>query len=310
MRFINTNNINSLIDDNIIEFIKSSEEEYRVQIMQVAESIAKHSTEKPVVLISGPSGSGKTTTAYRLKKILNEVFKCKSHVISLDNYFKSNSSPDMPKNTDGSLDLESPYCIDIELLKEHIQNIYNGMSFQMPYFNFVNQERGGYREYTVNKGEITIFEGIHALNPMVTGIQSTNTIYVSVRTRLVNDDGSVLHPRRIRLMRRLCRDSKFRGKNYQDTFKYFNNVSIGENNFIMPFKHLAEFDIDTFHAYEPSVYKNFLLDGLITLQDELNSNVEYCEIVSFLSELNSVNDTLVPNTSIVREFIGGSEFDY
>ena len=310
MRFININNINTQIDNDAIEFINSCETEYKNQIMQTAETISKHSKEKPVVLISGPSGSGKTTTAYRLKKVLNEVFGCKSNSISLDNYFKSNSSPNMPKNPDGSIDLESPYCMDIELLKEHIQNIYNGMSFQMPYFDFVHQERGGYKKYIVNKGEITIFEGIHALNPMVTGIESTNTIYVSVRTRLVNDDGSVLHPRRIRLMRRLCRDSKFRGKNYQDIFKYFKNVSIGEDKFIMPFKHLAEFDIDTFHAYEPSIYKDVLLNNLIQLQNELNSNVEYSEIVSFLSELDSVEESLSPKTSIVREFIGGSEFNY
>lgn len=308
MRFININNINAQIDSNAKEFIKTCEDEYRNQIVQMADEISKSSKEKPVVLISGPSGSGKTTTAHRLKKILNEVFQCKSQVISLDNYFKSNSSPDMPKNADGSLDLESPYCMDMELLKQNIQAIYNGVSFKMPYFDFVHQERGGYKDYIVNKGEVTIFEGIHALNPMVTQIENTNTVYVSVRTRLVNDDGSVLHPRRIRLMRRLSRDSIFRGKKYQETFNYFRSVSLGEDNYIMPFKSLAKFDIDTFHAYEPSIYKQFLLDNLISLQDELKSNIEYNQIVSVLSELNGVDDSLVPSTSIVREFIGGSEF--
>jgi uridine kinase len=310
LNFININDINAKIDRDTMDFIKSSEDKYMQQLMQTAETITKHSHEKPVVLIAGPSGSGKTTTAYRLKKILNETFECKSHTISLDNYFKSNSDPDMPKNPDGSLDLESPYCIDIPLLRQHIQHIYNGVSFDMPYFDFIHQQRGGYKPYKVNKGEVTIFEGIHALNPMVTGIESTNTIYVSIRTRLVNDDGSVLHPRRIRLMRRLCRDYQFRGKSYQDTFEYFKKVSIGEDKYIMPFKKYAEFDIDTFHAYEPSVYRGFLLDGLIPLQDELKTNVEYNEIVSFLSELLTVEDNLVPNTSIVREFIGNSEFNY
>lgn len=310
MKFINVNNINSNLEENPIGFIDSCEQNYIDQLVNTANYIVENSTDKPVVLISGPSGSGKTTSALKLSKILLDDFDCPSRTISLDNYFKSNDSYNMPRNSDGSIDLESPLCVDIDLLKEHIHKISKGESFDMPYFDFTTQSRGGYKPFTVNKGEIVIFEGIHALNPMVTGSENTTKIYVSVRTRLVNDDGSVLHPRRIRLMRRLMRDNLFRGRKYQEIFNYFSSVSTGEDKYIMPYKHLAEFDIDTFHSYEPSVYKNYLLDSLIAIQEDMKNNIEYNEIVSFLSELDGLYSNVVPDTSIVREFIGGSSFQY
>lgn len=310
MKFINVNTINSNLESNTLDFVNQCEQNYIDQLVNTANSIVESLEERPVVLISGPSGSGKTTSALKLSKILLDEFDCISRTISLDNYFKSNNSPNMPRNPDGSIDLESPLCVDIDLLKEHIHKISQGISFDMPYFNFTTQTRGGYKPFKVNRGEIVIFEGIHALNPMVTGSYNTTKIYVSVRTRLVNDDGSVLHPRCIRLMRRLMRDSLFRGRKYQDVFSYFKSVSEGEDKFIMPFKPLAEFDIDTFHSYEPSVYRSYLLDDLLSIQDDMKSNVEYNAIVSFLSELVDTNSSVVPNTSIVREFIGGSEFQY
>lgn len=310
MKFINVNNINANLEENPIGFIDSCEQNYMDQLVNTANYIVENSIDKPVVLISGPSGSGKTTSALKLSKILLDDFDCPSRTISIDNYFKSNDSYDMPLNLDGSIDLESPLCVDIDLLKEHIHKISKGESFDMPYFDFTTQSRGGYKPFTVNKGEIVIFEGIHALNPMVTGSENTTKIYVSVRTRLVNDNGSVLHPRRIRLMRRLMRDNLFRGRKYQEIFNYFSSVSIGEDKYIMPYKHLAEFDIDTFHSYEPSVYKNYLLDSLIAIQEDMKNNIEYNEIVSFLSELDGLYSNVVPDTSIVREFIGGSSFQY
>ncbi len=310
MKFINVNNINAQLENNPVDFISSCEQNYIDQLVNSANHIVENVSQKPVVLIAGPSGSGKTTSALKLSRILLDVFDCPSRVISLDNYFKSNDSPNMPTNPDGSIDLESPLCMDIELLREHIKKISQGISFDMPYFDFTTQSRGGYKPFTVNKGEVVIFEGIHALNPIINGTHNTTKIYVSIRTRLVNDDGSVLHPRRIRLMRRLMRDSLFRGRKYQEVFKYFQSVSLGEDKYIMPYKGLAEFDIDTFHSYEPSIYKNYLLNDLISIQDDMKTNVEYNEIVSFLSELNPLDSKLVPDTSVIREFIGGSSFQY
>ena len=106
------------------------------------------------------------------------------------------------------------------------------------------------------------------------------------------------------------RDSLFRGRNYVDIFSYFNSVSVGEQKYITPFKPLANFDIDTFHSYEPSIYKRYLLNDLLSIQNDMKSNIEYNEIVSFLSEVIETTSDLVPNTSIVREFIGGSKFEY
>ena len=184
--------------------------------------------------------------------------------------------------------------------------------FDMPKFDFATQSRCGHTKVTRHMGEVIIIDGIHALNPMVTGDTHKFALcmYVSVRTRLRSENGQLLHPRQIRLMRRLCRDRLFRKREYADIFSMFRSVSRGEDNFITPFKNRADYDIDTFMAYEPSVYRFFLLKSLSEEAEKLEKYPSCHEILEFLTELEEIDPAYVPSTSMIREFIGGSELSY
>lgn len=312
MKYIAVNDINSGIKKNAAEFVEKSENVYNNQLVNAAEKIIKNLPEKPLVLISGPSGSGKTTSAIRMAGILNNL-GYKTFSISMDNYFRSNHSPGMPLDENGDIDLESPLCLDINLFSEHMYKIQKCQPIDIPVFDFTTQSR---HEKTVHfqrdENEIVIIEGIHALNPLVTGEidRFTTKIYVSVRTRILSDGEYALHPKEIRLMRRLCRDTLFRGRSAEKVFEFLKSVSRGEELYIMPYKHLADMGIDTFIAYELSAYKELIFPELLKIKDKMSDNRHYMEIMSVLSKLEPVSKDMISGTSLIREFVGGSEFEY
>ncbi len=314
-KFARIASINSKAAHAPEKFVKMAEDNYSAYIEEAALTIAD-SPSKPVVLLSGPSGSGKTTTALRIERRLTELGK-KVHTLSMDNYFlpiSKETEKELPHDENGQIDLESPHRLDIPLFAEHLQKLAECESFDMPLFDFATQSRPGTVPMRREKGEIIIIEGIHALNPMVTGEADGFALcmYVSVRTRLCADDGSLLHPRQIRLMRRLCRDHLFRKREYRQIFDMFASVSRGEDLYISPFKQRADFDIDTFMAYEPSVYKHFI-ESELKKEDTAEQLKDYpCfdDIRKFLGELDIIDSEHVPSTSLIREFIGGSELNY
>lgn len=306
MKYLDTNILNQNIQENTEKLVQDAEANYEAQVEKVCRTLYKKRDTHPVLLISGPSGSGKTSTANNISRMLLEKFDCKSNVISLDNYFRSNSAPDMPRNPDGSIDLESPYCTDLPLLQEHLKLLGSGDPFEMPIFDFKKQDRGGYIPFKREEGSIAILEGIHALNPLVTGDCGDFAVctYISVRTRLRSDSGRLLHPRLIRLMRRLCRDVLFRGRAIEDVFRLFESVSKGETKYIIPFKKRADLQIDTFMSYEVPVYKKNLEEKLKLSAENLADSENYKNITEFFEFVSPVDESYVPENSIVHEFIG------
>ena len=280
-------------------FVAFSEEEYRCCVLEAALGItARLAENKPIVLIAGPSGSGKTGSAHRLKAELARL-GFTARIISMDNYF-------LPiKGSLEGVDLESPKRLDKAFFNEQTEKILRGERITLPIFDFTNQERKEGAEYKRGEGEIVIFEGIHALNPDVTGSLSENAskVYVSVRTRIKGGASQAVHPSMIRLSRRLVRDKLFRGRPLLQTFKFFEKVERGEKLYIMPYKKYADFDIDTFLPYEPCVYKKHILAELKETSDE---NPLAGDFIMFLEELEDIFDEFVPSWSLVREFIGGS----
>ena len=195
--------------------------------------------------------------------------------------------------------------LDTELFKQHIELLSRCQPIDVPAFDFTIQDRKpGFRlEY--KPGDIVIMEGIHALNPDVIGHSDeyTNRVYVSVRTRL-ESGGELLHPSKIRLMRRLIRDKLYRGRSITETMEFFKSVERGEDLYIMPYKHRASFDIDTFIAYEPMVYRDILLDDLHRVSRTYPEYGKYADIEKFLRKLEPLDPANVPDNSLVREFIG------
>ncbi|MGN0607892.1 MAG: nucleoside kinase [Oscillospiraceae bacterium] len=311
INFINTSNINSGLENDPAGFIKRSEEIYMTRLREAAEKIYADRMTKPIVLLSGPSGSGKTTSALRIARVLADK-GLTVHTVSMDNYFLPGGMGEMPVDENGKPDLESPYRLDIPLFSEHLKKLSRCEAVEMPVFDFATQSRSDFIPVHRKENEIIIIEGIHALNPEVTGDAGdfTTCVYVSVRTRIRTSDGSVMHPRKIRLMRRLNRDRLFRSRDLESVFGMYGSVTRGEEKYIMPYKHRADFDIDSFIAYEASVYSKMLLNDLIAAENRLGDVEDLGVMLKVLKELAPVSEELVPTDSLVREFIGGSSLKY
>ena len=280
MKKVHVSAINRKLKEDINAFIHKCEEDYFSQVKSMADMIYQRGDSKPIVLLSGPSGSGKTTTSLKLEQYLDSMGMC-THTISMDDYFLPAHENHQAMTETGEIDYESPYRLDIPLLNEHMI-------------------------------KIVVFEGIHALNPDVTGMTDgfANCVYVSVRSRIQTTEGVCLHPCMIRLMRRIIRDKFFRARRPIETLEMFNSVERGENLYIMPYKQRAEFNIDTFIPYEVSVYKSFLYEDLIEASKTYDDFEKFKLIMSVFDELDNLDIDLVPPEALIREFIGGSSYEY
>ena len=304
---IEINRINDEITKKPSEFVREVNEAYMYHLNEIAENIAKNRHEKPVVLLSGPSGSGKTTTAMMIEKLLDEK-GCSTHTLSMDNYFCPLTEEEKELAALGKADLESPDRVDKVLLNEQIEAIEKCLPVEIPKYNFAESCRDkSEMTLTRKEGEIVIFEGIHALNPNVVTVPDSRLckIYVSVRTRVTCDD-IILHPSKVRLMRRMIRDKFFRKRSLRETMNMFASVENGENKYIMPYKHRSDYDIDTFMPYEINIYKDLLINQV----RELGDIPELADVNKVLEAAESLDRSLVPADSLIREFIGDGQFKY
>jgi uridine kinase len=270
-------------------------------VRTVADYVRAHCKERPIILLSGPSGSGKTTTAHLLEQLL-DAGGHETHTLSMDNYFHPMSEEEKALAAAKKLDLESPDRVDRVLLQDQLTRLLRGESVQLPTYNFVTAGRE-YRGDTLTRkeGEIVILEGIHALNPNVVGLPEEKTVrlYVSVRTRIVDDEGNRLHPSYIRLTRRMMRDRVGRGRPAAETLRMFDSVQRGENLYIMPYKPHSLFDIDTLIPYELCIYKKEMLQEM---QGIPNKNA-LKSVLSFLQRAAELDKAAVPHNSLIQEFI-------
>ena len=158
-------------------------------------------------------------------------------------------------------------------------------------------------------GDLVILEGIHALNPDVVQIpdESSARLYISVRTR-VADGGLVLHPAKIRLLRRMVRDRLYRSRSVEETLRLYDSVQRGEGLYIMPHKHRATHEIDTFFPYEIGAYRPLLLQDLLGLDPEALAPIQ--DLLQILTNAAPLREAFVPRSSMIREFIGNGQFAY
>ncbi len=304
---IHTKEINERIE-NPAEFIKTGENGLNAQIEQTAKSIIESGKEKPIILISGPSGSSKTTTAIKLAKNLRGK-GAKVCYISMDKYFKNFTPEEKALKKQNKLNLESPERVDGEYLNRDIDTLLNGGEISLPSYDFLTNTRTLSETKLKRNNGFVIIEGIHALNPTLLGENddTSKKIYVSVRTRVVDSNNDKLHPCKIRLCRRMIRDKLYRGRSFEETIKLFAKVQRGENQFIMPNKGRADFNIDTFIDYEPCIYRKYLFEELKKLQTGFS---DISDVVNALDEIEPIDDNLIPSDAFIREFIGGSSLSY
>lgn len=311
MKIITTDELNAWVKDDPAGLIKRSEKAYSDKILEIATTLRENVEQKPIVLLSGPSGSGKTTTALRIEQIL-DGWGFETHTLSMDSYFLPIKDPRQAVDENGKIDYESPLRLDIELLNKHLEMLANCEEIQVPKYDFKTQTRKAGHSLKRHKNELVVIEGIHALNPDITGnsMEFATGIYVSVRTRLQNTKGELLHPSKIRLMRRMMRDIEQRGRIPEETLDMYKSVERGENLYIMPYKHRAHFEIDSFFDYEVAIYKSIISPVMERISETYKDYERFSDILKFLNEISPLEQTFVPKNSLVREFIGGSDFRY
>ena len=304
--------INARIKSDPESFVSECEESYGKNVKAAATKIAGKVSDNCVVLLSGPSGSGKTTTAMKLEREL-ESLGIGTALISLDDYFRTVNAETAPRDEKGDIDYESPLCLDLPLLNDHIRNIIAGHEVLVPKFDFANQCRS---EVTVplslKKNEVVIFEGIHALNDAITGAAGEHglKLYISARSNFMKD-GSVFYKGTwTRLTRRIVRDDLFRGANSDFTLSIWDGIRRGEKMYISPFKDRADVIINSTHDYEITVLKKHLKKAVKSVPAGI---ARYDEVMRMLDNVNGfddLDDEFVPKDSLLREFIGGGSFVY
>ncbi len=291
------------------ELILFNEALHEKKIAEIAEEIKKHGAVK-MVLIAGPSSSGKTTFSKKLKMSLM-VHGIKPRALSVDNYFVERV--DNPKDEFGNYDFERIEALDLELFNRQLVELIGGKEVSLPTFNF----NTGMKEYRGNTmkladDEILIIEGIHCMNDRLTSLvprENKYKVYISDLTVLNIDYYNRISTTDTRLIRRIVRDFKFRGYSAEHTLKMWYSVSRGEQKNIFPFQEEADIMFNSSIVYELSVLKKYALP---LLEEIPRSSKEYGEarrLVAFLRYFEDMPDDLIPNNSLLREFIGGSIFD-
>ena len=308
MRVIDIENIVTNMKDDT-RFVLRCEEVFHDKISSAAASILMNKGQKPIVCLTGPSGSGKTTTAMRLREYL-ENLGVKVCMLSMDNFFLP-----LDQRPPEASDWESPYCVNRDLLIEDIHRLMDGELVELPVYDFKAGGVGGYKPMQGDKDAIIIAEGIHMLNPLIFDQlrSEANGIYVAPRTRIITNDDKIVRPEQLRVVRRMIRDYKTRGHSLQDTVRKAQSVDRGEVNYIQPYKNNAAIHIDSFHDYEPCILAKYL-EEIPRFREELTpefiSQYGLTDLMKAVESVPPLHTPYVPLNSIVREFVGGSCFQY
>lgn len=277
------------------------------KIMEIAQEI--HRNNKRIVLIAAPSSSGKTSFAYKLKNSLR-VLGVKPVSISMDDYYINRENTPLDEN--GKPNFEAPEAIDLKKFNEDINSLIHGEEIDKIVFDF----KSGKRVYSgeklhLNSRDPIIIEGIHALNPgMTLGIEDEvkYKIYLSVITQINFDDHNRIHTTDLRLMRRMARDKASRGKSIENTIMEWESVREGEKKYIFPYQEEADVIFNSSFIYEIAALKPILMEELEKIDVNSPANIEALRLISLLRYFTPLEDTSdIVNTSILREFIGGSK---
>ena len=290
--------------------INVSEALQEKKIASIAEQIA-HRQGTRVVLIAGPSSSGKTTFCKRLSI---QLVTCgiKPIQISLDDYFVDRHLT--PKDENGEYDYESVHALNIPLLNEQLQQLFEGKNIELPKYNFQTgkSEKSGKR-LQLGDNQVLVLEGIHALNPELTAQipqEQKFHIYISALTTILLDDHNYIRTTDNRLLRRIIRDYKYRGVNAQETIHRWPSVRAGENKWIFPYQENADVMFNTAMLFELAVIKQQAEPLLDLVPENCPEYAEAHRLRTFLEYIQPIPNRALPPTSLLREFLGGSSFKY
>lgn len=288
-------------------FVNDCEEHYHRQLHLVADQIAANCKRKPVVLLNGPSSSGKTTTNDRLGRIL-ELAGIHTHMISMDDYYRTSGTYDIPFDEENGVnDLESPECMDLDLLRDHLTRLVAGEEIMVPRFDFETRtSHRNERAVQLHKDEIVMIEGIHAFNPVIMGDleKHATSVYLSVASVLLTDHNIRIEPHMLRFLRRAMRDSLFRSSPVEYTLKQWNSVRRGERLYISPYRGQADLTVDTYLPYETNILMQYLSEKLQG-EKRMLEQADLAPLSAILDKVSPIDyKPYMPEDSVLHEFIG------
>ncbi len=296
----------AISSERIREVILVSEALHEQQIADIAESVANQSASKRIVLIAGPSSSGKTTFSKRLSiQLLAQGLM--PFPVEIDNYFVDREKT--PKDENDQYDFESVGALDTALFSDHLGKLINGQEIQMPRYNFKTGLSEPGDVVKLQKDQVIVLEGIHGLNPnLIPGIPTDQTyrIYVSCLTQLNLDLHNRISTTDTRMVRRIVRDATERGYSAQQTIQRWDSVRRGEKRHIFPFQENADDMFNSALAYELSAMKPLAEPLLRQVPFGVPEYIEAKRLLAFLDWFLPVDSSLIPDNSLLREFIGGS----
>lgn len=310
----NVGELNSLTNrQKTADLINVAEALHEKKIGRISDEITRryHEGGARIVLIAGPSSSGKTTFTKRLAiQLMTNLLV--PQLISLDDYFVNRVNT--PLDEDGEYDFESLYALDLDTFNKDLNALLAGEEINQPTYNF---ERGE-REYRGNKirlkdNSILLIEGIHGLNPELTAqieAKMKFSIYVSALTTLSIDDHNWVPTTDNRLLRRIIRDAKYRGVSAESTIKRWPSVRRGEEKWIFPYQENADAMFNSSLLFELGVIKEYGENVLKHVPRDVPEYGEAYRLRRFLSYFTPISDQVIPHTSLLREFLGGSSFHY
>lgn len=293
-------------------FIEEGDAQYRAKVEKAAQMIIDNRKNSPIVLLSGPSGSGKTTTAM---KIADELRRrgVGTYYVGMDDYFKTIDPDTVPRTPEGEMDLESPLCLDMELLNRHFTQLSEGKRIFVPKYEFSRKMRIQEPSKAIRLGsdEVVIFEGIHALNDMITERHpEAFKLYISARSDVMFENRLVFKRTWFRLVRRTVRDYNFRGSDPAETMSMWANVRRGEKANISPYKDKANLQFDTALPYELPVFNRTATELFKSVPEGIDRFDELREVLPALQLFGEIDDKYVAEDSLIREFIGGGIYEY
>lgn len=302
-----------ILDHKGGNLLRIAESLHEKSVGYIADRIAeRHKQGKAkIVLISGPSSSGKTTFAKRLGIQLS-IWGLDPVLISLDDYFIDREKT--PRDENGEYDFEALEAIDVPMFNDHLNRLIHGEEIDMLRYNFISGKREFLgRKLKMKNNSVLVIEGIHGLNPKLTPQIEADMkfkIYVSALTSISIDNLNRVATTDNRLIRRIVRDYRTRGNNATDTLRRWESVRRGEDKHIFPNQEQADMIFNSSLFYELAVLKDYVRPLLREVPDTTHEFGEARRLLKFLDLFTAMDGKEIPPTSILREFIGGSAFEY
>jgi uridine kinase len=311
-------NLNRRVKDGSLpELIENADERYTESIAMAAESIARFKDQIRIIIVAGPSSSGKTTTTAKLAARLKEL-DVDTEPLNLDHYFFNLDLH--PKDEYGDYDFETPEALDLPLINEHLAGLVEGKTVEMPQYDFKTGKRSEKTQrMKFDPGKIILIDTLHGLHPPLTASVDDELkfkVYIETISMLRDNEKNFVRWTDVRLLRRMVRDHSQRAYDPMQTIGHWHYVRRSELKHIIPFIRDADYILNGALPYELPVLKKYefeyflkVIDQWKTERKRIDAYIRAERIYKLLSEIEQFDDdSVIPNDSLLREFIGGSVY--